>query len=241
MWIFPAIDLRNGQVVRLQQGDYDQMTVYGDDPLTVANAFAECGAKHLHMVDLDAAKDGGQRNLDVIKRIAQNTDLFIEVGGGARDEISVQRYIDVGVDRVIVGTMAVENPNLMEMLARRHPGMIAAGVDARDGYIATHGWRTITDVLAFDFLKALPERGVDTTIYTDIACDGMLKGPNIPAYEALCQIKGLNVIASGGVSSIRDVTALFSLNLYGCIIGKALYDGHIDLREAIKQGGQQDV
>ena len=241
MRIFPAIDLRGGQVVRLQQGDYDKMTVYGDDPLAVAISFRDCGATHLHMVDLDAAKDGGQCNLQVIENVARQSGLFVEVGGGARDETSVQRYIDAGVHRVIVGTMAVENPALMEKLAFQFPGMIAAGIDARDGFIATHGWRELTDIRALDFLKTLPERGVNTTIYTDIACDGMLNGPNFSAYQALIAIEGLNVVASGGVSSDQDVLALSELNLYGCIIGKALYAGHIDLRSAIKQGGCQDV
>lgn len=234
MLIFPAIDLRDGQVVRLTEGDYDRMTVYGDDPLAVAASFREAGAEWLHTVDLDAAKDGGQKNFDVIRRLARESGLKLEVGGGARDEASAKRYLDAGAARVIIGSAAIEQPAFMEVLAKRYPGRVAAGVDARNGFVAIHGWRTVTDIVAFDFVKSLPERGVDTVIYTDISRDGMLQGPNVGAYERLRQIKGLKIVASGGVSGPEDISALARLSLYAAVIGKALYDGRITLEQAMK-------
>ena len=235
MLIFPAIDLRDGQVVRLTEGDYDRMTVYGDDPLSVARSFLDAGAAWLHVVDLDAAKDGGQKNFAVIERLAKESGLTLEVGGGARDEASARRYLDAGVGRVIIGSAAVEHPELLERLAILYPGQITAGVDARDGKVAIHGWRTITDLDAFEFVNNLPERGVDTVIYTDIARDGMLMGPNFSAYGQLSSVN-IRVVASGGVSSESDVQTLAGMGLYAAIIGKAIYDGRIDVRRAIAAG-----
>ena len=236
MLIFPAIDLRGGQVVRLTEGDYDQMTVYAQEPLEAAEAFRAAGAEWLHTVDLDAAKDGGQQNFSMIEKLARESGLKVEVGGGARSEESARRYLDAGVSRVILGSAAVENPKLLETLAKKYPGQIAAGVDAKDGFVAIHGWRTITDIPAFDFISRLPEQGVDTVIYTDISRDGKLAGPNLEAYACLKEIKGLQVVASGGVSAIGDVEALAKMNLYAAIIGKALYAGKIDLWQAIAAG-----
>ena len=232
MLIFPAVDLRRGHVVRLTEGDYDRMTVYGDDPLAAALSFREAGAEWLHVVDLDAARDGNQKNFAVIQRLARESGLKLEVGGGARDESSARRYLDGGVQRVIIGSAAVEQPDLLEKLSRLYPGQIAAGVDARDGKVAIHGWRVITDLNAFAFVQRLPDRGVDTVIYTDIARDGMLMGPNFDAYRRLSQVN-IRVVASGGVSSESDVKELSALNLYAAIIGKALYDGRIDLKAAL--------
>ncbi len=234
MLIFPAIDLRDGQVVRLVEGDYDRMTVYGDDPLATARAYQAAGAEYLHVVDLDAAKDGAQKNLAVIEKLAAESGLRLEVGGGVRDEASAKRYLDAGVSRVILGSAAIENPAFMEALAKRYPGQVAAGVDAKNGFVAIHGWKTITDMIAYDFVESLPRRGIDTVIYTDISRDGKLQGPNISAYERLSKIRNLNIVASGGVSSPDDVTALAKLDLYAAIIGKALYDGRMTLEEALK-------
>ena len=234
MLIFPAIDLRDGRVVRLVEGDYDRMTVYGNDPLSVAKAYREAGAEYLHVVDLDAAKDGAQKNLAVIQKLAAESGLKLEVGGGVRDEASARRYLDAGVARVILGSAAIEKPELMEALAKRYPGQVAAGVDARNGFVAIHGWKTVTDIVAFDFVESLPRRGIDTVIYTDISRDGKLQGPNVAAYEQLNSIPGLRIVASGGVSSPDDVAALAKLDLYAAIIGKALYDGRMTLEEALK-------
>ena len=236
MLIFPAIDLRGGQVVRLTEGDYDQMTVYSLEPLEAAKAFRDAGAEWLHTVDLDAAKDGGQQNFSVIEKLARESGLKVEVGGGARSEESAWRYLDAGVSRVIIGSAAVENPALLETLTKKYPGQIAAGVDAKNGFVAIHGWRTVTDIPAFEFISRLPEHGVDTVIYTDISRDGKLAGPNLEAYERIKEIKGLRVVASGGVSALGDVEALAKMNLYAAIIGKALYAGKIDLRQAIAAG-----
>ncbi len=234
MLIFPAIDLRDGQVVRLVEGDYDRMTVYGSDPLAVAKAYKAAGAEYLHVVDLDAAKDGEQKNLTVIQKLAAESGLRLEVGGGVRDEESAKRYLDAGVSRVILGSAAIENPQLMETLAKQYPGKVAAGVDARNGFVAIHGWKTVTDIVAYDFVESLPGRGIGTVIYTDISRDGKLQGPNIEAYQRLGQIKGLDIVASGGVSTVEDVAALAKLNLYAAIIGKALYDGRITLTQALE-------
>lgn len=233
MKIFPAIDLRGGRVVRLTEGDYDRMTVYGDDPVQVAGGFLAAGAEFLHVVDLDAAKDGVQVNLKVIGQLAR-VGLRMEVGGGGRDDQSIKRYLDAGVERVIIGSAAITTPGFLERMAKAHPGRIAAGVDAKGGMVAIHGWREVTDVDAFEFLKSLPTLGVDTAIYTDISRDGMMMGANIDAYRATKQIEGLNVIASGGVSAEADIIALKELKLYGAIIGRALYTGAIDLKKALQ-------
>ena len=241
MLIFPAIDLRGGQVVRLTEGDYGRMTVYSSDPLAVAESFRADGVHYLHVVDLDAARDEGQKNFSVIARLAKESGLTLEVGGGARDENSARRYLDAGVRRVILGSAAVEQPELLERLATIYPGQIAAGVDARDGYVAIHGWRTLTDLDAFDFVRSMPERGVDTVIYTDIARDGNLSGPNLAAYERLNQLPGLNIVASGGVSSEKDVEALSEIGVYAAIIGKALYTGRLSLRRALEIAGKGET
>ena len=233
MLIFPAIDLRGGQVVRLTLGDYDQMTVYASDPVQIARNFKAAGAKCLHVVDLDGAKDGTQENLPAIEAIMKEGGLFVEVGGGGRNEESVARYMDLGVNRVILGTMAIEQPALMEKLAARYPGRIAAGVDAKDGFVAIHGWRTVTDKNAFEFVKNLPNQGVNTVVYTDISRDGLLQGANLPAYKQLSQIENLNIVASGGISFEHEIAALRDMNLYAAIVGKALYTGRLSLERVL--------
>lgn len=243
MLIFPAIDLRGGQVVRLSEGDYDRMTVYSAEPVEIARRFREAGATCLHVVDLDGAKDGTQQNLPAIAAILREGGLFVEVGGGGRSEDSVGRYMDLGVNRVIVGTMAVENPVLMEKLAAKYPGRLAAGVDARDGRVAIHGWRKVTDIDACEFACSLPARGVDTVIYTDISRDGMLGGTNLSVYGRLSQAGGLKVVASGGISFEREIASLRDMNLYAAILGKALYAGKLSLPRAlaIARGEEQPL
>ncbi len=233
MLIFPAIDLRGGQVVRLTLGDYDQMTVYASDPVQIARNFKAAGATCLHVVDLDGAKDGTQENLPAIKAIMKEGGLFVEVGGGGRSEDSVARYMDLGVNRVILGTMAVEHPDMMERLAARYPGRIAAGVDAKDGFVAIHGWRTVTGHVAYDFVKKLPSQGVNTVIYTDISRDGLLQGANLPAYDRLNKIENLDIVASGGISFEKEIASLRSMNMYAAIVGKALYTGKLDLKRVL--------
>ena len=233
MLIFPAIDLRGGQVVRLTLGDYDQMTVYASDPAQIARNFKAAGAKCLHVVDLDGAKGGTQENLPAIEAIMKEGGLFVEVGGGGRNEESVARYMDLGVNRVILGTMAVENPAMMERLAALYPGRIAAGVDAKDGFVAIHGWRTVTDKNAYEFVKNLPNQGVNTVIYTDISRDGMLQGANLPAYEKLNEIENIDIVASGGISFEGEIEALRNMNMYAAIVGKALYTGKLDLERVL--------
>lgn len=233
MLIFPAIDLRGGQVVRLTLGDYDQMTVYASDPAQIARNFKAAGASCLHVVDLDGAKDGTQENLPAIEAIMKEGGLFVEVGGGGRNEDAVARYMDLGVNRVILGTAAVEKPDMMERLAARYPGRIAAGVDAKDGFVAIHGWRTVTDLNAYDFVKNLPSQGVNTVIYTDISRDGLLQGANLPAYEKLNEIENLDIVASGGISFEREIEALRNMDIYAAIVGKALYTGKLDLNRVL--------
>lgn len=239
MILFPAIDLKDGRVVRLIEGDYGRMTVYGNSPVETAKAFRAAGATHLHVVDLDGAKDGSQANLPVIAAIARETGFFLEVGGGARDEASVERYLDAGASRVIVGTMAAEKPELMEALAAKYPGKIAAGVDAKCGYVAIHGWRTLTAIPALELLKTLPEHGVGCAVYTDISTDGMLSGTNLDAFREAARIDGLDVVASGGITYEQELTALREMELYGAIVGKALYTGKLRLARALElaEGG----
>ncbi len=233
MKLFPAIDLYEGQVVRLYQGDYQQMTVYGQDPLAVARSFREAGAEDLHLVDLEGARTGGTPNLALIKRLAEESGLAIEVGGGVRSEAVVRDYLDAGVARVIIGTAAVTQPGFAAEMAARYGPAVAVGVDVREGRVAIKGWTETTDLDLFDFCRALEAAGVTTVICTDIAKDGAMQGTNRSLYSRLQQETGLRIIASGGVSSLADVRALRDSGLYGAILGKALYTGAIDLREAL--------
>lgn len=233
MLIYPAIDLRGGRVVRLTQGDYDRMTVYADDPVEVARGFVEAGASCLHAVDLDGAKDGSPMNRGVIASLCAQP-LFIEVGGGMRTEADVENTLALGVSRVILGTVAVTDFALVERLVKKHGEKIAVGVDARDGFVATHGWLETSALRGVDFCKKLADAGVSTVIYTDISRDGQLSGANLDVYGELSQISGLNVIASGGVSFEAEIAALRDMGLHGCILGKALYTGKLDLRRALQ-------
>lgn len=240
MLLFPAIDLRGGRVVRLTQGDYSQMTVYSGNPVAVANGFVRDGATCLHVVDLDGAKDGSPQNREVIRALC-GVGLFVQVGGGMRTEADVERTLDLGVNRAILGSVAVENFGLTQRLADRFGERIAVGVDARDGYVAIHGWKTVTGERSFDFCRKLSEAGIRTVIYTDISRDGLLSGANLEAYRELCLIPGLRVIASGGVTTEEDITALRSLGMYGAIVGKALYTGRLSLPRALALAGEEET
>lgn len=233
MKIFPAIDLRDGKVVRLTQGDYDQMKVYEEDPLAVAKGFRVAGATHLHVVDLDGAKDGTPRNFDTIRLLAEQSGLFIQTGGGLRDDARVADVLALGVGRVILGTAALRDPDFLTRMLAKYGDKIAVGVDAKDGKVAIGGWLEVTDTDAMAFCAHLRDIGVSTVIYTDIAKDGKMAGTNMEAYHALREVVGLQVIASGGIASLHEVAALRDMGTYGAILGKSLYEGQIALREAL--------
>ena len=237
MQIFPAIDLSGGQVVRLYQGDYDKMTVYGADPCAVARDFLDAGAKYLHVVDLDGAKDGTLANFESIAAIAKQGGLYIEVGGGIRTEERIQQYLDLGVSRCILGTIAVKDFDFTARMAQKYGDAIAVGVDARDGYVAINGWKELSDETGIEFCRRLRDAGVQTVIYTDISRDGAEKGTNLELYRELAKIEGLNITASGGVSSIEELKELQTIGTHAAILGKALYTGRLDLKTVIQEVG----
>ncbi|MBO4388038.1 MAG: 1-(5-phosphoribosyl)-5-[(5-phosphoribosylamino)methylideneamino]imidazole-4-carboxamide isomerase [Spirochaetales bacterium] len=234
MLIFPAMDLCSGKVVRLRKGDYDDMTVFSSDPLKVARTIAGVSDR-VHIVDLDGARDLGAVHLDVIARIKKETGLFCQVGGGIRSEDMISRYIDSGIDRVILGTAAVTDPKLLDRALERWGEAIAVGVDIRDGFAAIRGWKETSSLKAMGFCRDLHNRGVSNIICTDISRDGMLGGTNRELYRRLSGITGLDITASGGVSGIEDIRELKALGLYGAIIGRAWYERRIDLAEAIRE------
>ena len=237
MQIFPAIDLRGGQVGRLYQGDYDKMTVYGQDPCAAARDFLAAGAGYLHVVDLDGAKDGTLANFDSIAAIAKQGGLYMEVGGGIRTEDRIKQYLDLGVGRCILGTIAVKDFDFTVRMARKYGDKIAVGVDARDGYVAVSGWRELSEERGVDFCRRLFGAGVRTVIYTDISRDGAERGANLDIYRELAEIRGLNVTASGGVGSIAELKALQAIGTHAAILGKALYTGRLDLKAVIGEVG----
>ena len=240
MKIFPAIDIRYKKAVRLFQGDYDQMTVYNDDPAEVAKGFAKAGAKNLHMVDLDGAKDGTLANFDVVRDVIEKTDMFVEIGGGIRDEERIRKYIDAGAGRVILGTVAAKDPGFVADMTARYGEKIAVGVDAKEGRVAVAGWLEVTDIDSVEFCKEMKKAGVRTIIYTDISKDGAMSGTNMEIYRQLNEIEGLDIMASGGISSLDEVKELAGFT-YGAILGKALYDGVLDLAECINASGEQQI
>jgi len=234
MRIFPAIDIIGGKAVRLLKGDYNAVTVYNDNPCLVARAFASEGAEYMHLVDLDGARLGGTPNLEVVKSLVKAFDGFVEIGGGIRNMDAVKSYIDIGVSRVILGTAAVTDSAFLKEALDKYKEKIAVGVDIKDGFVAIKGWVESADLEAFDFCKTLEKMGVSTIISTDISKDGAMQGTNHPLYERLKAECGMNIVASGGVSSLSDVERLRRLDLYGAIIGKAYYTGAISLPEAIE-------
>ena len=234
MLIYPAIDLYQGKAVRLYKGDYARMTVYSDDPSSIAEDFARCGATHMHIVDLEGAKSGTTPNYETILEIKRRGGLFCEVGGGIRSMETVDRYLSAGIDRVILGTAAVTAPGFVEEAVTKYGDKIAVGIDLRDGFVAIKGWTEQSDLTAFAFCEKLQAIGVKTLICTDISRDGAMKGTNHALYRELMDKFRMQIIASGGVSSLEDVQRLAEANTYGAIIGKAYYTGAIDLRKAIE-------
>lgn len=234
MLIYPAIDLYEQKAVRLLRGDYNQMTVYSDDPPRIAADFAAAGAKQMHMVDLEGAKSGTTPNLSVIEACIQKTGLFVEVGGGIRSLDTIEKYVSAGVGRVILGTAAVTTPGFVKEAVAHFGDKIAVGVDLKDGRVAIHGWTETSDRDGLEFCREMESIGVSTIICTDIAKDGAMSGTNHALYALLARELSLNIIASGGVSSIEDIRRLRTLNLHGAILGKAYYLGAVDLKEAIE-------
>lgn len=234
MEIFPAIDIIGGEAVRLVKGDYDQKTVYNKRPEETAKAFADAGANYIHVVDLDGAKSGDTPNIETIKKIVNVSGLKVEVGGGIRSEEVIKKYLDAGVFRVILGTVAVENPAFVKEMVDKYGDHIAVGVDIKDGKVAIKGWTEVSTETCVDFCKKMERIGVKTIICTDISKDGLLSGTNMELYQNLSGELSLQIVASGGVTTLDDVKQLKEMNLYGTIMGKALYTGNIDLKEALK-------
>ena len=234
MILFPAIDLFEGKAVRLYKGDYNQMTVYHEHPEEVAKDFAACGASAIHLVDLEGARSGDTPNLDTVLKIRESTGLFCEIGGGIRYMETVDRYLQAGLDRVILGTAAAENEAFLRAAVEKYGGRIAAGADIRDGYVAVKGWTEQSALTLTDFCGKMVEIGVQTLICTDISRDGAMRGTNREMYRMLSERYRVQITASGGVSSLEDVRSLREMNLYGAIIGKAYYTGELNLKEAIE-------
>lgn len=234
MILFPAIDLYEGQAVRLYQGDYRQMTVYSPDPAALAQKFAETGATHIHLVDLEGARDGTTPNLQLIRRIAAETGLFVEVGGGIRNMDIARAYLENGVSRVILGTAAVTDPDFLQNALDTWGERVAVGADLRGGQVAIRGWQQTSDEGAQSFFDRMQGLGVSTMICTDISRDGAMRGANLELYRSLAKRQGLQIVASGGVSSLDDIKALRQMDLYGAILGKAYYTGAVDLADALE-------
>ena len=234
MIIFPAIDLYDKKAVRLFKGDYNQMTVYSENPLEVAKGFKAAGAEYIHMVDLEGAKDGTTPNFDIVASVAKESVLKVEIGGGIRNEETVKKYIDAGVMRVILGTAALNDRHFLESVCKKYGDKIAVGADLKDGQVAVKGWLETSNVSGMDFLAEMESLGVKTVICTDISRDGAMRGTNRELYKELSEKFSMDIVASGGVSTLDDIKALREMNLYGAIVGKAIYTGDIDLREAIE-------
>lgn len=234
MFIFPAIDLVDGKAVRLYKGDYDKMTVYSDRPWEIALDFKAAGAGHIHIVDLEGARDGDTPNFDTVCRIKNESGLFCEIGGGIRSMDVVDRYIRAGIDRVILGTAAVKDEEFLKKALLRYGEKIAVGVDIRDGFVAVKGWLEKTEFEAMDFCRKMKDMGVKTLICTDISKDGAMQGTNRVLYKKLKEELDMDITASGGVSTMEDVSTLAEMGVYGIIIGKAYYTGAIDLKRAVE-------
>ena len=233
MNIIPAIDLIGGKAVRLVKGDYNKVTVYSDTPVEVAKSFEAQGAKLLHVVDLDGAKEGSTANFDTVAQIVKETNLSVEIGGGIRSMDTVKKYRESGVDRIIIGTAAVTDPAFLEEAVRTYGEHITVGVDIKDGMVAIKGWLEVSSLSCFEFCEKMQDLGVKTIICTDISKDGMMSGTNRELYRELYERFSLHIIASGGVSSMEDIQALSAMGLWGAIVGKAIYTGAVNLSDAI--------
>ena len=235
MKLYPAIDLRGGQAVRLYQGDYDQMTVYNADPVAQARQFIEAGAKYLHVVDLDGAKDDTTANMQTIAAIARLGGLKIEVGGGIRDEERIRQYLELGVDRCILGTVAVKNFAFTEQMAKTYGTRIAVGVDMKNGLVAVNGWKEVTPEPGVEFCRRCAAAGVGAIIATDISRDGTMQGTNLELYRELLTIPGIEVTASGGIARMEELAELQGMGCHAAILGKSIYTGAIDLADAVRR------
>lgn len=234
MYIFPAIDLYDSKAVRLLKGDYEQMTVYSDNPVEIVRDFERNGISHMHMVDLEGAKSGDNKNFRMITKIRESSDIFIQLGGGIRSIEQAERYLDLGINRIILGTAAIEDENLLEKLVEKYQERIAVGVDVRDGIVKTHGWRKSTGIYLQDYCQKLNALKVRTIIATDISKDGAMTGTNLTLYEKLQKLTDADLVASGGIHNLEELKKVHALDLYGAIIGKAYYTGDIKLSEAVK-------
>jgi phosphoribosylformimino-5-aminoimidazole carboxamide ribotide isomerase len=234
MNIFPAIDLFEGKAVRLFKGDYNQMTVYCEEPEKVAVYFKECGAEYIHLVDLEGAKSGETPNFETVKRIIEASGLKAEIGGGIRSEEVIEKYINAGAFRVILGTAAATDPEFLERVAKKYGEKIAVGCDLKDGFVATKGWTETTAESGEEFFARVEKLGIKTVICTDISRDGAMKGTNLELYKELSSKFNIDIIASGGVTDMNDVEKLAEMDIYGAILAKAIYTGNIDLKTAIK-------
>jgi len=233
MILFPAIDIKDNKCVRLTQGKFDQINVYSGDPVEMAKKWQDMGAEYLHVVDLDGAKNEGFQNRKSIEKIARSMKIPMQTGGGVRSEERIKNLLEIGVERVIVGTMAIEQQELLTQLAEIYKEHLAVSIDALNGKVATRGWQNVGNVDSIDICKFLESIGIQTLVYTDISKDGMLQGPNFSVYEELSRKTGINIIASGGVTTLEDIRQLDNLNMYGAIIGKALYDNRLDFKQAL--------
>lgn len=233
--LYPAIDMRGGNCVRLLQGDYDKETIYGDSPFDMAKTFASDGAEWIHMVDLDGAKDGKRVNDRFVIEATKQLNVNVQIGGGIRSEEDILHYLENGITRVIIGSIAVSNPEFAIEMIQKYGKQIVVGIDAKNGYVATHGWLNTSEVKAVELSKRFADAGAETFIFTDIATDGTLSGPNIAAVCEMSRVTGKNVIASGGVSSLADLRALNAEGVRGAIVGKALYENRFTLKEALDE------
>ncbi len=234
MQIWPAIDLRGGKCVRLRQGDYNRETVFSDDPVAVARQFAAAGAKYLHLVDLDGAREGSPVNLPVVQDIVEAVNMQCELGGGIRDEQSIEELLEFGLTRLVIGTSAIKHTDWFRNVCRQFPGRLVLGIDARDGRVATDGWLETSDTSAIDLARQFAGEPLAAIVYTDIATDGMMAGPNVAAMAEMQGAIDLPVVASGGVTTLDDVGKLAKAGLAACIIGRAIYEGTIDLQQAVE-------